>query len=102
MCSSDLPLNVVPIVKISSLIKCRLVDDQVHCVDHLQVPILPNVAMTDYASQGKTRPDKVVYLTNSTSHQSYYTSLSRSATSSGTVIMQSFSPGPIMGEYQDG
>ena len=92
-----LPLNVVPIVKIPSSIKCRLVDDQVHCVDCLQVPILPNFAMTDYASQGKTQPDNVVDLTNSTSHQSYYTALSRSATSSGTVIVQSFSPGPITG-----
>ena len=92
-----LPLNVVPIVKIASSIKCRLIDDQVRCVDRLQVPILPNFAMTDYASQGKTRPDNVVDLTNSTSYQSYYPTLSRSATSSGTVIVQSFSPGPITG-----
>ena len=66
-------------------------------VSNVLVPILPNFAMTDYASQGKTRPDNVVDLTNSTLHQSYYTALSRSGTSSGTVIVQSFSPGPITG-----
>ena len=59
--------------------------------------MLPNFAMTDYASQGKTRPDNVVDLTNCTSHQSYYTALSRSASAAGTIIVQSFSPGPIMG-----
>ena len=59
--------------------------------------MLPNFAMTDYASQGKTRPDNVVDLTNCTSHQSYYTALSRSASAAGTIIVQSFSPGPITG-----
>ena len=93
----DLPLNVVPIVKIASSIDCRLVDDQIRRLNRLQVPVLPNFAMTDYASQGKTRPNNVVDLTNCTSHQSYYTALSRSATAEGTVIVQSFSPRPITG-----
>ena len=48
--------------------------------------------MTDYTSQGKTRPNNPVDLSNCRSHQSYYTCLSRSATASGTVIVQSFSP----------
>src|SRR6202790_3123844 len=48
--------------------------------------------MTDYTSQGKTRPKNPVDLSNCRSHQSYYTCLSRSATASGTVIVQSFSP----------
>ena len=94
---NDLPLNVVPIVKMASSVKCRLVDDQVCSVNHLQVLVLPNFAMTDYASQGKTRPDNVVDLTHCTSHQSYYTVLSRSALAAGTVIVQIFSPGPITG-----
>lgn len=67
----DLPLNVVPIVKMASSVKCRLVDDQVCSVNDLQVLILPNFTMTDYASQGKTRPDNVVDLTHCTSHQLY-------------------------------
>src|ERR1700683_3680792 len=48
--------------------------------------------MTDYTSQGKTRPKNPVYLSNCRSHQSYYTCLSRRATADGTVIVQSFSP----------
>jgi hypothetical protein len=48
--------------------------------------------MTDYTLQEKTRPKNPVDLSNCRSHQSYYTSLSRSATASGTVIVQSFSP----------
>jgi hypothetical protein len=48
--------------------------------------------MTNYTSQRKTRPKNPVDLSNCRSHQSYYTSLSRSATASGTVIVQSFSP----------
>jgi len=48
--------------------------------------------MTDYTSQGKTRAKNPVDLSNCRSHQSYYTCLSRSATASGTVIVQSFPP----------
>ncbi|KAL1671597.1 hypothetical protein EV122DRAFT_196868, partial [Schizophyllum commune] len=47
--------------------------------------------MTDYASQGKTRPINVVNLENSRSHQAYYTALSRSSSASGTAIVSSFS-----------
>jgi hypothetical protein len=53
---------------------------------------LLNFSMTDYTSQGKTRPKNPVDLSNCRSHQSYYTCLSRSATADGTVIVQSFSP----------
>ena len=52
--------------------------------------------MTDYVSQGKTHPNNVVDLINCTSHQSYYTALLRSATAEGTVIVQSFSPRPLI------
>jgi hypothetical protein len=41
---------------------------------------------SDYTSQEKTRPKNPVDLSNCRSHQSYYTSLSRS------VIVQSFPP----------
>src|SRR5882762_10076309 len=53
-----------------------------------QVWVLLNFSMTDYTSQGKTRPKNPVDLSNCRSHQSYYTCLSRSATASGTVIVQ--------------
>jgi len=54
------------------------------------VPILPNFAMTDYASQGKTREVNVVNLNSCRSHLAYYTALSRSATCEGTIIVQGF------------
>src|SRR5258708_34722825 len=63
-------------------------------ISRSQVWILPNFSMTDYTSQGKTRPHNPVDLSNCRS-QSYYTALSRSATASGTVIVQSFSARPI-------
>lgn len=58
---------------------------------------LPNFAMTDYASQGKTHLFNVVDLTECRSHQGYYTALSRSATASGTLILTSFHPSKITG-----
>ncbi|KIJ91030.1 hypothetical protein K443DRAFT_76665, partial [Laccaria amethystina LaAM-08-1] len=51
--------------------------------------------MTDYASQGKTRPFNVVDLNSCRNHLSYYTALSRSATCEGTVIVQGFDPSKI-------
>ena len=51
--------------------------------------------MTDYASQGKTRPSNVVDLNSCHNHLSYYTALSRSATCEGFVIVQGFDPSKI-------
>ncbi|KAF8240316.1 hypothetical protein L208DRAFT_1233547 [Tricholoma matsutake] len=53
--------------------------------------------MTDYASQGKTRPYNVVNLNDNHSHQSYHTALSHSATAAGALITQSFHPQKITG-----
>jgi hypothetical protein len=53
--------------------------------------------MTDFGSQGKTRLFNVAYLNNLSSHQGYYTALSRSATASGTLILQSFDARKITG-----
>ncbi|KAF8589213.1 hypothetical protein K439DRAFT_1254239, partial [Ramaria rubella] len=53
--------------------------------------------MTDYGCQGRTRPNNVVDLGGCLTHQSYYTCLSRSASASGTVILQNFEPNKIMG-----
>ncbi|KAF8643545.1 hypothetical protein AX14_009534 [Amanita brunnescens Koide BX004] len=54
--------------------------------------------MTDFASQGKTRPYNPVDLNNCRSHQAYYTALSRSASADGTVILQGFEPKKITGK----
>ncbi|KAF8234244.1 hypothetical protein L208DRAFT_1262774, partial [Tricholoma matsutake] len=92
-----LPLNVVPLTKMTS--KCvQYTRYSVPCVQHAcQIEALPNFAMMDYALQGKTHLYNVVDLSHSCSHQSYYTSLSRSATADGTLILSSIHPGKITG-----
>jgi hypothetical protein len=85
-----LPINVIPLTRTSSYIVCSLPDDQVITLNRTQVEVLPNFAMTDYSSQGKTRPYNPVDLNNCRSHQSYYTVLSRSASAAGTCIVQGF------------
>jgi hypothetical protein len=87
-----LPQNTVPIVKNSKTIQCVFPSDIKESVERQQVWILPNFAMTDYASQGKTRPFNVVHLNSCISHMSYYTCLSRSSSASGTIIIQGFDP----------
>ncbi|KAL1750607.1 hypothetical protein FB107DRAFT_223566 [Schizophyllum commune] len=87
--------NVVPLTKVRETVECQLPNDQVVKVDRVQMPVLPNFSMTDYASQGKTRPVNVVNLTNSRSHQAYYTALSRSSSAAGTAIVSSFSTSMI-------
>lgn len=50
----DLPLNVVPSIKTTNHTSCQLTDDTLLVISCNQVEALPNFAMTDYASQGKT------------------------------------------------
>ena len=76
----------------SKNIECTFSSDLKEYIHRSQVWVLLNFSMTDYTSQGKTRPKNPVDLNNCRSHQSYYTCLSRSATANGTVIVQSFSP----------
>ena len=92
-----LPLNVVPLTRTCVTTSCRLPDDTSLTVSRSQVEALPNFAMTDYASQGKTRPDNVVDLSQCHSHQSYYTALSRSATAARTLILNTIHPSKITG-----
>jgi hypothetical protein len=92
-----LPLNVIPLTRTSVTTSCRLPDDTTITVSRNQVEALPNFAMTDYASQGKTRPYNVVELSQCRSHQSYYTALSRSATAAGTLILNTIHPSKITG-----
>jgi hypothetical protein len=87
-----LPLNVVPLTRSSVQVKCSLPNDEFVSLSRSQVEVLPNFAMTDYSSQGKTRPHNPVDLNNCRTHQSYYTALSRSASAAGTCIVQGFDP----------
>jgi hypothetical protein len=92
-----LPKNITPISCTTNSITCTLPDDQKIQISRKQVEILPNFAMTDFASQGKTRPWNPVHLNNCRSHQAYYTALSRSATAHGTIILQGFDSCKITG-----
>jgi hypothetical protein len=92
-----LPLNVVPLTKTSVPLKCTLPTDECIYITRTQIEVLPNFAMTDYSSQGKTRPFNPVDLNNCRTHQSYYTALSRSATAAGTCIVQGFDSRMVMG-----
>ncbi|KAF8873468.1 hypothetical protein BD779DRAFT_1652008 [Infundibulicybe gibba] len=92
-----LPQDVVPLLKTSVTTLCNLPDDSTLNITQSQVEVLPNFAMTDYASQGKTRVNNVVDLNNCHTHQSYYTALSRSASAEGTLILQGFDARKITG-----
>ena len=93
-----LPKNTVPLTYSTNNITCSLPDDSKIQIARTQVEVLPNFAMTDYASQGKTRPHNPVDVNNCRSHQAYYTALSRSATAAGTVILQGFDHRKITGK----
>ena len=94
---TDLPEDVVPIFPTTTIVKAMLPNDEKYYINRSQVEVLVNFAMTDFASQGKTRPDNPTDLNNLRSHQSYYTALSRSATAEGTLILQGFDPKQITG-----
>ncbi|KAJ6464410.1 hypothetical protein C8R45DRAFT_840437 [Mycena sanguinolenta] len=83
-----LPANVVALTARKDSIWCNLPDDSTIQVTRSQIPVLPNFAMTDYSSQGKTRPINVVDLNNCRTHFSFYTALSRGTSSAGTFILQ--------------
>ncbi|KAF8229082.1 hypothetical protein L208DRAFT_1093744, partial [Tricholoma matsutake] len=91
----NLPPDVVPLTQTTVTTSCLLPDDTSLTISPNQVEILPNWAMTDYASHGKMRPENVVDLSYSRSHQAYYTALSRSATAAGTLILTGFHPHKI-------
>jgi hypothetical protein len=76
---------------------CKLPDGSKVSISRSQVEVLPNFAMTDFASQGKTRLKNPVDLNNCRSHQAYHTALSHSSSAKGIVILQGFDPKKITG-----
>jgi hypothetical protein len=92
-----LPENVVPVTRHITSTICVLPNDETISISRDQALVLPNFAMTDYVSQGRTRSDNPVDLSNCKNHQSYYTCLSRSASAAGTIIIQGFDANKIIG-----
>jgi len=72
-----LPLNVLPPTRMAVTTSCKLPNNSSIAVTRCQIKALPNFAMTDYASQGKMCLYNVVDLSQSCSHQSYYTSVKK-------------------------
>lgn len=93
----DLPENVVPVAVQKAPIRCDMPNDGKVNLMRGQVPLIPNFAMTDYGSQGRTRIYNVVDLRNCRTCQSIYTCLSRSASLDGTVLVQDFDASKIQG-----
>ncbi|PPR07900.1 hypothetical protein CVT24_002813, partial [Panaeolus cyanescens] len=85
-----LPQNVVPLYPLTADVACTMPNGKKYTIQRKQVHVLPNFAMTDYASQGKTRKYNPVDLLSLRSHQGYYTALSRSSTAQGTLILKGF------------
>ncbi|KAF8800466.1 hypothetical protein BYT27DRAFT_7313647 [Phlegmacium glaucopus] len=94
---NGLPENVVPVYPTTTNLQITLPNDERYYITRSQVEVLVNFAMTDFASQGKTRPSNVSDLNNLNTHQAYYTALSRSATAKGTLILQGFDARKITG-----
>ena len=94
----DLPENVVPIPKTSTSTEVSLPNDTKIRIVRSQVEVSLDFSMTDYASQGKTRPFNLVDLHNLRTHQAYYTAMSRSSSADGTLILQGFDPSKITGK----
>ena len=92
-----LPKNVVPVYATTNSLCVTLPSDERYYISGTQVEVLVNFAMTDFASQGKTQPFNVADLNNLSTHQAYYTALSRSATAAGTMILQGFDVRNITG-----
>jgi len=92
-----LPANVVPIRCLERQITCRLPDDSEIGIARKQVPVIPNFAITDYVSQGKTRPFNVMDPKYLETYQLIYTALSRGSTSSGTVLLREVNSARVQG-----
>ncbi|TFK58588.1 hypothetical protein BDN72DRAFT_781895, partial [Pluteus cervinus] len=92
-----LPENVVPVYKTTTRTKVSLPRGSDVSVSRTQVEVLPNFSMTDYSSQGKTRPFNPVDLDHSKTHQHIYTALSRGTSAEGTIILQHIGEEKITG-----
>ncbi len=92
-----LPKNVMPLERKTITVNCKMPNDKVISLSRSQVDIAPNFAMTDYSSQGKTRPYNPVHLDYCKSHQACYTALLQTASAKGTILLQPISPSKVQG-----
>ena len=64
-------------------------------VSHLQVPLIPGYAYTDYKSQGRSLDKAIVNLLSARSMQGRYVMLSQVKSIKGLAIMRWFPPNKI-------
>ena len=88
-------LNVVPIYKMQTKVKCMMPNGKMLSISRDQVPLVSDFAMTDYSSQGRTRINNVIDLNNCKNHQSIYTCLFRGSTYEKIAIIQGFDDSKI-------
>lgn len=86
-----LPDNVVPVAAYTKYVGVKLHDDSALKVSRTQVPVLLNFSMTDYASQGRSRPQNPMDPSDCKSIQSLYTCLSRATTWESNVLVSPIS-----------
>ena len=67
--------NVVLIYPTTTNVRVMLPNDEKYYVAHTLVEVLVNFAMTDFGSQGKSRPYNTSDLNNLRSHQSLHSTL---------------------------
>lgn len=92
-----LETGTVPLTKIPTVVTAVLPTDQSIRLTRQQIPVLPNFAMTDYTSQGKTRPVNVVDIKKCKGHQAIYTCLSRGKSAVDTLILRDFKASKLQG-----
>jgi hypothetical protein len=83
-----LPDNVVPVTSLTKSIAIKLSDDTMVRVSRTQVPVVLNFGMTDYGSQGRSRPKNPFDPGECRSHQSLYTCLLRGTSWSSTILIR--------------
>lgn len=96
-----LPPNVIPVSSCTTTVRCLLPSGCTAIISRTQIPILPDFAMMDFGSQGRTRPNNPVDIRDCRSHQSIYTILSRSSSLEGTVILFDFDESYITSGMDD-
>ena len=91
-----LPENVVPLVPRTYYLRATIGGKNIS-FRRSQVPVLVNFGMTDYASQGRTRPYNVVDPRHCRTTQSLYTCLSRGSSLSGLLLLNRLSVKKLKG-----
>ncbi|KAI0688794.1 hypothetical protein C8T65DRAFT_711900 [Cerioporus squamosus] len=82
--------KIISLSHVTRQMKCIISSSAIMLVNKDQVAVLPNFAITDFATQGQIRPDIVVDMHDCPHHQSVYTCLSWGATIDGIIIVQPF------------